>query len=167
MDTQPRTTSYLASSSRIGIRHWHRRHDRQQINRWPPYAPALPLHWIAAPPAEDGVCVSYAVDLLAPSPADRLIGRISARPVADAARIGIVMHPHHLGQGLGTEALGLFVSIGRQLGAVELLILDVAAENTRAVRCYERSGFEVMGSTTRGGYRYLDMGRYLCIPSNS
>jgi RimJ/RimL family protein N-acetyltransferase len=156
MDTQPLAKSYLARSMRIGIRPWHRRHDRKQIDRWPPYSPALPLHWTAAPPA-DGACLSYAVDLLALEPEDRLIGRISSRPVAGTARrIGIVLHPDRLGQGFGTEALHLLGQI--DMGLTQLL-LDVAASNDRAIRCYQRAGFVQVGESWRGGFRYLSMAR--------
>ena len=147
-----REITYLAQGPRVGIRSWHRRHDRHQIGQWPPYIPALPWHWLASVPVP-GQRLSYALDL------DRsLVGRISLRNVVDgAAELGISLHPAHLGSGIGTEALGLLAQVVRSQLAV--LRLDVAAENIRAIRCYERSGFCAIGEIWRGEYRYLDMAR--------
>ncbi|MBX0326971.1 GNAT family N-acetyltransferase [Oscillochloris sp. ZM17-4] len=147
--------TYLAKSSRIGIRPWHRRHDRRQIDHWPPYTPTLPAHWLAASRAS-GERLSYAVDLLGV----HLTGRISLLISDSAARLGIALHPGHLGSGLGTEAMSLMLVVGRQLG-LSTLQLDVAAENIRAARCYQRAGYVAVGEIWRGGYRYELMERGL------
>lgn len=154
MDTKPPAKSYLASGERIGIRPWGRR-DRSQISRWPPYQPALPPHWTAAAAPSEGARSSYAVDLLAAPPADRLIGRISVR-VGSRIMVGIVIHPDHLGGGLGTESLLILKRVVTSLGLAELH-LDVSTSNPRAVRCYMRAGFVVVGTVWRDDYCYLDM----------
>jgi RimJ/RimL family protein N-acetyltransferase len=151
--------TYSAIGTRIGIRPWNRRRDRQQIDHWPPYAPALPAHWLTAPAPVHGECVTYAVDLLS-LPADRLVGRITTRSVEGVAVLGIALHPAHLGAGLGTEALNLFPQVGRQIG-LALLRLDVAVENVRAIRCYERVGFVDIGETWCNSYCYRAMARGL------
>lgn len=154
MDTELLLTTYLASSSRIGIRPWNRRSDRRKIGRWPPYFPALPAHWLAAPPAS-GVRVSYAIDLLSGS--GLLVGKISLLLISNGiARLGIALHPNHLGNGIGVEAFGLIPKIVARQG-VALIQLDVAESNTRAYRCYARSGFIVVGNVSRGGYCYHQM----------
>jgi RimJ/RimL family protein N-acetyltransferase len=156
MATQRLTPTYTITGARIGIRPWNRRRDRQQIDRWPPYSPALPEHWLASPAPAHGECVSYAVDLLSAPTADRLVGRISVRQFT----LGVVLHPDHLGAGLGTEALRLFVDASRSAGMV-LLRLYVAAENIRAHRCYQRCGFVNVLATWNNGHRYWLMERGL------
>lgn len=143
---------------RISIRPWNRRHDRQQIDRWPPYFPALPAHWLVAPaPAPADERVSYAVDLRS---VDRLVGRIGLRMSGADAQISIVLHPDHLGAGIGTESLHHINRLARMNGLARLW-LDVAAENIRAIRCYERVGFVGLEETWRSGYRYMVMARGL------
>lgn len=156
MDSQTHLI-YLATSPRIGIRPWHRRHDRRHIDHWPSYVPTLPAHWLAAPPVSCGERFSYAVDLHHGS---ELVGRISLLIGDGAARLGVALHPDHLGAGIGTEALRLMRDVGQQHG-LSTLQLDVAAENVRAIRCYARSGFVAIGETWRSGYCYHLMERSL------
>lgn len=83
----------------------------------------------------------------------RLIGRISLRevdPGEASARLGISLAQPYVGQGLGTEALNLFLDhYFGPLGFARMQ-LDVAAFNRRAVRCYEQLGFIYQGSEWRG-----------------
>ncbi|HMQ29727.1 MAG TPA: GNAT family N-acetyltransferase [Chloroflexaceae bacterium] len=83
----------------------------------------------------------------------RLIGRISLREVdteGTSARLGISLAQPYVSQGLGTEALVLFLDhYFGPMGFGELK-LDVAAFNRRAVRCYERLGFDHVESEWRG-----------------
>ncbi len=98
----------------------------------------------------------------------RMIGRISLREIdvhESSARLGISLSQHHVSQGLGSEALALFLdSFFGPLG-YQTMRLDVAAFNTRAVRCYERLGFEYVQSEWRSAgrdpnLRLLDDPRY-------
>jgi RimJ/RimL family protein N-acetyltransferase len=76
-----------------------------------------------------------------------LIGRLSLREVKKrtSARLGIGFGPQYVGQGYGTEALRLFLRYYFQEMRFERMVLDVAAVNERAVRCYERCGFRHVG----------------------
>ena len=88
--------------------------------------------------------VYYAVE----NEANDLIGRISLREIDGQAssRLGIGFGPQFVSQGYGTEALRLFLEhYFLDLGFARL-VLDVAAVNRRAVRCYERSGFKTTGT---------------------
>jgi len=100
--------------------------------------------------------------------ARRLIGRISLRevdPKQGSARLGISLAQPHVGQGLGSEAMALFLDhYFGPLGFAQLN-LDVAAFNLRAVRCYERLGFTYRASEWRSAgndpaLRLLDDPRY-------
>ena len=92
----------------------------------------------------DRARVYYAVE----NESHELIGRISLREIDGhrSARLGIGFGPDFVGQGYGTEALQIFLEhYFRDLG-FERLVLDVAAVNERAVRCYEQCGFSLVGS---------------------
>ena len=74
-----------------------------------------------------------------------LIGSITLREVSrwrKSTRLGIHVHPERLDQGYGTEAMKLFLHYYFNLLGYKLMKLDVAAWNHRAVRCYEKLGFE-------------------------
>lgn len=73
-----------------------------------------------------------------------LIGRLSLRDIKRriSARLGIGFGPQYVSQGYGTEALQLFLGYFFQGMHFESMVLDVAAVNVRAVRCYERCGFQ-------------------------
>lgn len=117
----------------VVVRTW-KRSDRSKLARWP--EPDLPAHWrkgIESP----GQRASWAIDA-----AGHLVGRITLRgynPLTRTARIGIYLHPHWYGQGIGTLALTQFVVMAHC--GVDYYRLDVAEDNLRARRCYEKCGF--------------------------
>jgi diamine N-acetyltransferase len=82
-----------------------------------------------------------------------LIGRISLRDMRghDSARLGIGFGTDFCGQGYGTESLRVFLRYFFLDLGFRRMVLDVSAINTRAVRCYERCGFERVGTH----YEYL------------
>jgi RimJ/RimL family protein N-acetyltransferase len=89
--------------------------------------------------------VYYAVE----SETRALIGRISLREIHGrvSSRLGIGFGTAYVGQGYGTESLSLF--LGYYFGRLgfQRMVLDVAAINERAVRCYERCGFQHASSS--------------------
>jgi ribosomal protein S18 acetylase RimI-like enzyme len=68
------------------------------------------------------------------------VGRISLREFCGefGAKLGIYLHPERYGQGIGTEAMRQFLAIA----PVECISLDVAVDNQRAIRCYQKVGFQ-------------------------
>ena len=84
----------------------------------------------------------------------RLIGRLSLRDIRRhwSARLGIGFGAPFVGQGYGTEALQVFLHYFFTELGFERMVLDVAAVNVRAVRCYERCGFKQTGSD----YMHID-----------
>jgi diamine N-acetyltransferase len=77
-----------------------------------------------------------------------LVGRIGLREIdwyAQSSVLGVSFRPDRLGQGLGTDAMGIFLSYYFGPLGMEALFLDVAAHNVRARRCYERCGFRLLG----------------------
>ncbi len=66
------------------------------------------------------------------------------------AGIGMVwVDPNHRGQGAADALLEACLKEARRMGAIQLE-LAVNAENARAVRFYERHGFEAFGRLPRG-----------------
>jgi len=79
----------------------------------------------------------------------RLLACISLREIDRAnavARLGITVRPDRLGRGLGRRILRQFiVCYFRDMGFTRM-VLDVAVPNVRAIRCYQRLGFQITGS---------------------
>lgn len=88
-----------------------------------------------------------------------LIGRVSLREIKRhwSARLGIGFGAPFVGQGYGTEALRLFLPYYFGDLGFERLALDVAAVNTRALRCYDKCGFKRVGSGYKGLGGYEDI----------
>jgi RimJ/RimL family protein N-acetyltransferase len=98
--------------------------------------------------------VYYAVD----NERQTLIGRISLREIRgrESARLGIGFGMQYVSQGYGTEALRLFLGYYFERLGFQRMVLDVAAINVRAVRCYERCGFKRTGSSYQSLPRNTD-----------
>lgn len=146
-------SGYLTAGARVGIRDWHRRKDRSAIASWPGHD--QPASWSQIE-TDQSVRVSYAIDRHMIG----LVGRITLRALhlgeASTARLGIYLHPQWCGLGLGTEALMLFCDyqLSRNLDAIRL---DVATANQRAVKCYQRCGWQVVDVFQRGVLDFFEM----------
>ena len=65
---------------------------------------------------------------------------------AHAGEVFLMVHDAHWGRGVGTRMLEALLDLAdRWLGLVRLG-LEVAVDNARAIRLYERAGFEVEGT---------------------
>jgi RimJ/RimL family protein N-acetyltransferase len=132
------------------------RPDLEKRQAWPPFNDPLHVVWDmprCSARENDGWFaqindgrhrLAYAVDDMA----GRMIGMISLREISwsHSARLGISFSSQYVGRGLGTAAMQLFLSYHfLTLGFSEML-LDVAAANVRAVRCYQKLGFRHVGS---------------------
>lgn len=101
--------------------------DRQEMDRW------FEQHVC------DPSCRMYVVTLRE----GQVIGRLSLRQIhhPESAVLGIAFGADWVNQGYGTEALRAFARYYFDEMGFHTLLLDVAATNTRAVRCYEKCGF--------------------------
>lgn len=61
------------------------------------------------------------------------------------AELGICLHAQAQGRGVGSEALTLVQPYLREVWALRKLSLRVRKDNSRAIACYERLGFEHCG----------------------
>jgi len=169
----PETDQAAVSTGRVTLRRFTRP-DLEKRCTWPPYDEPVFAHlnlhletrrqrdawfdreWSSREP------FWFAVD----NEIGELIGSITLREVhrwKRTARLGIHLHPGHLGQGYGTEAMALFLDYYFKLLGYRLLKLDVAAFNTRAIRCYEKLGFRQDFEFWRpnmSGVRWLKDGRF-------
>ncbi|MCG8349374.1 MAG: GNAT family N-acetyltransferase [Chloroflexales bacterium] len=137
-------------AERVWIRPWQRR-DTLAQESWPSYTDPFHSLWNIPRPNnnDDDTFLWFTVNegrrVWAIEDAQaHLIGRISLREVNQdlrRARLGISLGAPYVGQGLGTEALAVFLDY--YFGPLDFLamLLDVAAFNQRAVRCYHRLGF--------------------------
>lgn len=93
--------------------------------------------------------------------AHRVIGSLTLREIngRKSARLGITVGADFVSQGYGTEALRLFLDHFFGEMGFEQMILDVAATNLRAVRCYRALGFRQFGfhyrTASEASYRIL------------
>lgn len=75
-----------------------------------------------------------------------LIGYIALRDIKFFKReseMGIVFDPNKLNQGYGTDALSNFLDLYFNVLKMRKLKLKVAKFNKRALRCYEKCGFQI------------------------
>nr|WP_274703669.1 GNAT family N-acetyltransferase [Chloroflexus aurantiacus] len=140
---------------RVKIRPW-RRADTLMQERWPRYSEPFSSLWnIPRPYQADrddqfwtGATEAWAIELRSGT----LIGRLSLREIdrqRQSARLGISLAQPYVGQGFGGEALRLFLAYYFGSLGYQRMVLDVAAFNRRAVRCYQRLGFVGLGSEWR------------------
>jgi RimJ/RimL family protein N-acetyltransferase len=81
----------------------------------------------------------------------QVIGSLTLREIdrQRSARLGITIGADFVSQGYGTEALHLFFTYYFDEMGFDRIVLDVAATNLRAVRCYQGLGFRQVGSQYR------------------
>ena len=62
--------------------------------------------------------------------------------------LGIVFDPNYINKGYGTETLKLFLSYYFEKLNMKVLNLEVDQFNKRAIKCYEKCGFEIIKKYT-------------------
>lgn len=72
----------------------------------------------------------------------------------DALEIGLGLRPDLTGRGLGLDFLRSGLSFGRSHFGAERIVLNVAAFNERAIKVYERAGFQRSGEHVRSFTRW-------------
>jgi RimJ/RimL family protein N-acetyltransferase len=91
----------------------------------------------------------------------RAVGTIGLRNIDHRygeGTLGIIVNAGDVGRGYGTDAIKALVRYAFEALGLRKVYLDVAEENERAQRCYDRIGFTRIGQH-RGteGVRYIDM----------
>lgn len=67
------------------------------------------------------------------------------RRILKDAVLGIVFDPNYVNQGYGTETIRTFLDYYFNVLNMRRLYLEVTKYNKRALRCYEKSGFKIVG----------------------
>jgi diamine N-acetyltransferase len=145
---------WIVAGQRVLIRSWTRS-DAVAQELWPPYTEPFHSFWnlVRLESYYDyGRSGSQRFIWAVDDMSGRLIGRISLREVSSdssSARLGISLSGAYVSQGLGSEAMRLFLNYYFGPLGFRTMLLDVAACNERAVRCYERLGFSYVESDWR------------------
>lgn len=142
--------------ARVRLRRWLRR-DTLAQELWPRYTEPFNSLWNIPRTVffDDDSRAGFSSQRYAWAVEDgagRLIGRISLREIDQrgaSARLGISLAQPYVGQGLGTEALALFLDHYFGPMGFATMRLNVAAVNQRAVRSYEKLGFAYVESEWR------------------
>jgi len=145
----------LAASARVLIRRY-RRSDVDAQCTWPKFEDPIEPSWnldLRTPAEREHYwrtrCrgpdyVRFAID----TSEGRMIGFVSLRGIdrrRKVARLGIGLSPDLVGRGYGTEALKAFLHYYFETLKFTRIVLDVAASNERAIRCYRKCGFVATG----------------------
>ncbi|MFS8541415.1 MAG: GNAT family N-acetyltransferase [Tissierellales bacterium] len=67
------------------------------------------------------------------------------RKILKDAVLGIVFDPNYVNQGYGTETIRTFLDYYFNVLKMRKLYLEVSKFNRRALRCYEKNGFKIVG----------------------
>jgi ribosomal-protein-alanine N-acetyltransferase len=93
----------------------------------------------------------------------QLVGYFSFKPEGRTLVVGLGLRPDLTGRGLGGGFFAAGLDYGRERFAPERFSLAVATFNERAIRVYERAGFErarvYMHETNGGEWEFVEMPR--------
>lgn len=79
---------------------------------------------------------------------NEIIGFLSIRDLSwfkSEGELGIVLDPNHMNEGYGTDAISAFLAYYFRRMKMRAITLRAAVYNERAIRCYKKCGFEVIG----------------------
>ena len=92
-----------------------------------------------------------------------LVGFFAFKRAGDIVDLGLGLRPDLTGRGIGLPFLLAGLDFARATFSLTTFRLAVATFNTRAIRVYERAGFErgrvYMHHTNGGEYEFMDMTR--------
>jgi RimJ/RimL family protein N-acetyltransferase len=80
---------------------------------------------------------------------DKLAGFVQFFPLFGVTRLGLGLRPDLCGQGLGPSFIDAIVKEALRRSPNHEIDLEVLVWNTRAIRVYERAGFEITDTYTR------------------
>ena len=80
---------------------------------------------------------------------EELVGFINLYEEETEVFFGIGVAPAHCGKGYGRQMTEIACTLSRRLFPGKPLYLEVRTWNTRAVRCYQKAGFRIVGEPLR------------------
>jgi RimJ/RimL family protein N-acetyltransferase len=90
---------------------------------------------------------------------DELIGNCGFMELDNlnqTAEIGIFIAKDHWSKGYGTEALALLLDYGFKALNLHNVLLRVYSFNKRAIKCYEKAGFKIIGRRREALHRNME-----------
>jgi len=129
------------------------REDVEKRSKWKPYPDPLYFHYNMSEMSENQKETWYlkkksdlaALWLSIDNMAGQLVGFIclyKIEPKTKTAWVGIYLGYEFIDRGMGTDAMLTLLRYYFEEMQFELLFLDVASHNIRAIRCYRKCGFE-------------------------
>lgn len=95
---------------------------------------------------------------------EEVIGTVGIRninPYREEGTLGIIIRADMVGHGYGRDAIRCILSYSFDQLGLRRIILDVAEDNSRAIKCYEGIGFSHLGGHIGlGGKEFYDMEIY-------
>ena len=91
-----------------------------------------------------------------------LVGYFGFTSKGSTVEIGLGLRPDHTGRGLGLEFVSAGLRFAREEYAPTIFRLEVASFNERAIRVYERAGFQCQRNyrkTDAGDVEFVEMSR--------
>ena len=74
-----------------------------------------------------------------------MVGFINLREVDDYVHFGIGVVPDLCGQGYGQQIASMACELASEIYPEKEVCLEVRTWNKRAIRCYEKAGFRIVG----------------------
>ena len=74
-----------------------------------------------------------------------IIGAQQHARLAHNAGIGMSVSKKYWGQGVGTHLMNALINFAKSTGTIEIIHLEVKADNERAIALYKKSGFQEIG----------------------
>lgn len=146
--------NFVLKGKKVSLRPFIRE-DVEKRSKWKPYPDPLYFHYNMAEMTEDQKEVWYlkrksdlaALWLSIDDMGGELVGFIclyKIEPKTKTAWVGIYLGYEFTDQGMGTDAMLTLRRYYFEEMQFELLFLDVASHNKRAIRCYRKCGFEFL-----------------------
>lgn len=100
----------------------------------------------------EGFCNSRDKIMLAAKDGDRIVSIASLERLpyrmSHRAELGISVLREYWGQGIATAAIERLIAFAKENG-IEIIELEVRSDNSRAIRLYEKFGFQKLGTYPR------------------
>ena len=155
MNSEFRDSENIVLKSRKVLLRPFIREDVEKRSKWKPYPDPLYFHYNMPEMTEDQKEAWYlkrksdlcALWLSIDDRGGQLVGFIclyKIEPKTKTAWMGIYLGYEFIDQGMGTDAMLTLLRYYFEEMQFELLFLDVASHNKRAIRCYQKCGFEII-----------------------
>ena len=78
-----------------------------------------------------------------------MVGYINLKEKESDVVLGVGVHPDMCGKGYGQTIVKLAIELSKVVFGEKPIYMEVRSWNTRAVKCYEKAGFHIIGEPYR------------------